>query len=199
MFDPINFSDSSAEFRFDPNSTISLSTLEFSPAEPVPPPPSPSVQAAPAAPMSSPVAPVEDVTLPNVVLPPAEPAPMTERTQAVPVFGSAIAEPETELELVPRETAPATDGDAATDAAPDLPPSRTLAELYERQGFPDEARRIYERLAAEHPDDENLTQRIVSVRDEPSGPGDARARRIRALEAWLARVHANAASGTRPS
>src|SRR5512142_2672428 len=36
MFDPINFSDSSAEFRFDPNATMSLSTLEFSP-EPTPP------------------------------------------------------------------------------------------------------------------------------------------------------------------
>ncbi|HET7451309.1 MAG TPA: tetratricopeptide repeat protein [Thermoanaerobaculia bacterium] len=202
MFDPINFSDSSAEFRFDPNSTISLSTLEFSPAEPAAArtaapeaaPPSASAEAAPAVPSPPPAvsSPAEDVTLPDV-FPFAEPEPVVESTQAIPVFGSGVGEPEPAA----RETAPATDAEGTTDAPPELPPSRTLAELYERQGFRDEARRIYERLAADNPDDESLTRRIAVVREESSAAGDVRIRRVRALEAWLARVHANAASGTR--
>jgi hypothetical protein len=207
MFDPINFSDSSAEFRFDPAATMSLSTLEFSP-EPTPPA---ELQApAPAEPLPStdsgsvfdgpPPDSLAEITLPDVgaAAEAAVAASSTEQTRP----GVAVPEPPLEPEEFSRSTTTAAEErEASIETPPELPPSRTLAELYEKQGFRDEARRIYERLAEEHPEDESLTRRIAVVRgDSAARPAesDPRARRRLALESWLARVKANAAPGGRP-
>ncbi len=217
MFDPINFSDSSAEFRFDPSATLTLSTLEFSPeptppaeleappAEPVPstdfvsgsgatPPASQSPEFAAAPPPGS----LADVTLPDVG------AAAEAASAASPVEASrpgvAAEEPfPSGPGGLSRATTPAEEREAAIETPPELPPSRTLAELYEKQGFREEARRIYERLAEEHPEDESLTRRIAAVRRETPAPLplDPPARRRRALEEWLVRVKANAAPGAR--
>jgi len=214
MFDPINFSDSSAEFRFDPNATRSLSTLEFSP-EPTPPAEleAPSAASPAAAAFDavvserrggepSPEAPswgapssesLADITVPNLIVrgDPAAPAALPE---AHP--GTMVPEPSSEPDSLPREAAPAEARETPMDPVPELPPSRTLAELYEKQGFREEARRIYERLAEDHPEDESLVRRIAAVRGNAAAPPeDPKERRRRALESWLARVKANAASG----
>jgi tetratricopeptide (TPR) repeat protein len=206
MFDPINFSDSSAEFRFDPAATMSLSTLEFSP-EPTPPA---ELQApAPAEPLPSTDSgsvfdgpspdSLADITLPDVgaAAEAAVAASSIEQTRP----GVGVPEPPLEPDEFSRATTAAEEREASIETPPELPPSRTLAELYEKQGFRDEARRIYERLAEEHPEDESLTRRIAVVRgDSAARPAesDPRARRRLALESWLARVKANAAPGGRP-
>jgi tetratricopeptide (TPR) repeat protein len=214
MFDPINFSDSSAEFRFDPAATMTLSTLEFSP-EPSPAPvlDAPAASAPAAAPASSVsdspaggpgeghrFGSIEDVTLPDLIVrggePAADPAP---RSSPETLSGFAADETTTEPEAPIRPTMPAEEREAAQEPAPELPPSRTLAELYERQGFREEARRIYERLAEEHPEDESLTRRIAAVQGDAATtppPSDPRSRRRRTLEDWLDRVKANAAAGS---
>ncbi len=206
MFDPINFSDSSAEFRFDPAATRSLSTLEFSP-EPTPAaelvaPGTASAEAGAAAPVRPAAEPAEpapewappapeslaDITVPDLIVRGAEPdeTPLSSETRpGVPVPDS-FAEPE---ELA-RPTTPAEE----REPPPELPPSRTLAELYEKQGFREEARRIYERLAEEHPGDESLVRRLAAVRGDSAETTDPRSRRRRALEAWLERMKANLAS-----
>ena len=239
MFDPINFSDSSAEFRFDPNATLALSTLEFSPAPeegsgsppeteqtasgakdgPSPAAPAP-VREEPAIPADL-AASLSEITLPDFALPGEqspgpEPPPISGETagtelapsaaaveeRELPPAAEAFSEPEPETEAAPRETAPAEGPESVLSPPPELPPSRTLAELYERQGFRDEASRIYERLAAEHPGDESLTRRIAALHEGPaeppaSPPEDDRERKHRTLEAWLSRVKANAAAGAR--
>jgi len=213
MFDPINFSDSSAEFRFDPAATMTLSTLEFSP-EPSPAPvlDAPSASAPAAAPASSvsggpagepagapPSGSLEDITLPDLIVRGGETAPeAAPRSFPETLPGLAAEETTSEPEAPSRPAAPAEEREASKEPAPELPPSRTLAELYERQGFREEARRIYERLAEEHPEDESLTRRIAAVRGDTATPpaaSDPRGRRRRALEDWLDRVKANAASG----
>jgi len=123
--------------------------------------------------------------------------PLAAPSDEVPA-GDRPAAPEMDREAMTRETSPSEELEPLAPP-PELPPSRTLAELYERQGFREEARRIYERLAADHPDDESLTRRIAAVRGEPSpAPAeDLPARKRRALEAWLARVKGNAEAGDR--
>jgi hypothetical protein len=82
---------------------------------------------------------------------------------------------------------------------PDLPPSRTLAELYERQGFPEEARHIYDRLdAAPDPSSPSEALRFAPQAEAPPGEApDPRARKRRAIESWLSRVKTNASAGAR--
>ena len=100
------------------------------------------------------------------------------------------------------------DGETASPSAiAELPPSRTLAELYERQGFPEEARQIYDRLAVD-PQEAAATDWIpapgpdaASVAEPAAAPieavSDPRERKRRSLEAWLARIRTNAAAGAR--
>jgi hypothetical protein len=82
----------------------------------------------------------------------------------------------------------------------DLPPSRTLAELYERQGFPEEARQIYDRLAVD-PSEEPVPggPSLASEPNEatPLAAPDPRESKRRSLEAWLSRIRANASAGAR--
>jgi tetratricopeptide (TPR) repeat protein len=156
---------------------------------------------------------------------PAEPERMTETFPAAEELESAeeIAAdahaapeelPEEELEAaeaVPEEGFEQAGGrersvgsEAASPAIAELPPSRTLAELYERQGFPEEARQIYDRLAVD-PRESAATDWIpaagtgdVSMAEAPLATiSDPRERKRRSIEAWLARIRTNAAAGAR--
>ena len=88
--------------------------------------------------------------------------------------------------------------DEESTAMPDLPPSRTLAELYERQGFPEEARHIYDRLdAAPDAGVPSQTDRFAPQAEAPAEARDPRSRKRRAIEGWLSRVKTNASAGAR--
>jgi tetratricopeptide (TPR) repeat protein len=50
----------------------------------------------------------------------------------------------------------------------ELPATRTLAELYARQGLHERAAEVYERLSREHPDDAEVRRRLAELRS--SGP-----------------------------
>ena len=100
-----------------------------------------------------------------------------------------------------------TDAEAASPSAiAELPPSRTLAELYERQGFPEEARQIYDRLSVDPPPPATdwipaAGPGAASVTEPAAAPmamaSDPREHRRRVIEAWLARIRTNAAAGAR--
>jgi tetratricopeptide (TPR) repeat protein len=129
---------------------------------------------------------------PEAEVPPAAPAPEVapvalefdpNETVSIPV--SQYAPPEAPISResrfptlpevpIPRETEPEA-----------LPPSKTLADLYYKQGFLDDARKIYERLAVANPLDESVTRRLRVIRR----PGRRKAAK---LEAWLSRIRANA-------
>jgi len=66
-----------------------------------------------------------------------------------------------------------------------LPPSRTLADLYYKQGFLDDARKIYEKLAVANPMDESVTRRLRVI-------GRPSRRKAARLEHWIGRIRANA-------
>jgi tetratricopeptide (TPR) repeat protein len=79
----------------------------------------------------------------------------------------------------------------------EIPPSRTLADLYLEQGYSDDARKMYERLAAANPLDESVNLRLRRLRhgDETPAPAPSisekdriRAAKLAALESWLACV-----------
>jgi len=91
------------------------------------------------------------------------------------------------------------ENEGESSAMPDLPPSRTLAELYERQGFPEEARHIYDRLDAS-PEAGSASRHdpFAPPAEAPAGEAqDPRARKRRAIESWLSRVKTNASAGAR--
>ncbi|MGH9443229.1 MAG: tetratricopeptide repeat protein [Thermoanaerobaculia bacterium] len=91
---------------------------------------------------------------------------------------------------VPREDDRAT-AEAPVAAAPaaraveEIPPSRTLADLYYKQGFIEDARKIYEKLAAVNPMDESVSRKLTVLR-KPSRRKSAR------LENWLAGIQSRA-------
>jgi hypothetical protein len=95
------------------------------------------------------------------------------------------------LTPVPRETAETSEAvRVAPAAAPagEIPPSRTLADLYYTQGFVADARKIYEKLAVANPMDESVTRRLRVLRN-PSRTKAAR------LERWLATIRSHAGAG----
>jgi len=138
----------------------------------------------------------------------------SEPTEEMPVFGAlpaaelagsdeirtADAFPEAE-EMAAADEFPSEPGEGSSEM-PDLPPSRTLAELYERQGFPEEARQIYDRLDAE-PEGGSLSRadRFAPPAEPAEAPPgqamDPRSRKRHAIEAWLSRVKTNASAGAR--
>jgi len=82
---------------------------------------------------------------------------------------------------VARPMTPASDGERNGGEGPEDegPWTRTMAELYVRQGHPDRAVRIYRRLAEEKPDDASITSRLADLErgsvdvdsvDFPAGP-----------------------------
>ena len=203
LFDPMNYADTSGAFELGPSAAQALSTLDFEASEEPPLPiettrPSPAVSEAPPSADAPPAfvgeapaeAPFEAAVPEPAVLDSPPPAEAFDSVRSLEDAASA-----SEGDLESAEEAP---GDAAAALSPaiaDLPPSRTLAELYERQGFPEEARQIYERLAADDPDDPSLIRRLARVSEPaPSPSSDPADRRRRALETWLARVKGNAAS-----
>jgi len=200
MFDPLSDPDSgiSGAFSFepDPNATRSLSTLEFEPAS------EPPVPIETTRPFRIDPASITDVE-PDASGAPEAISPVVsavESSVSVPTVETSAAISEQPRAADAPEAAMASDSDleaAASSSSPaDLPPSRTLAELYENQGFREEARGIYERLVSQNPDDESLVRRLARVGENtpPAAPGDLRARKREILEAWLARVKANAAT-----
>ncbi len=76
----------------------------------------------------------------------------------------------------------------APTPAPEIPPSRTLADLYYTQGFVSDARKIYEKLAVANPMDESVTRRLRVLRN-PARTKSAR------LERWIATIRSRAAAG----
>jgi hypothetical protein len=101
---------------------------------------------------------------------------------------------------------PAEAEEISTSAFAELPPSRTLAELYERQGFPEEARQIYDRLEvdarasaadwvpAAGPGSVSVPQPAAAP---AAAPADPRERTRRAIEDWLVRIRTKAAADAR--
>ena len=216
LFDPLNYADTSGAFELGPSAALTLSTLEFTPSAESDPeaetarplsaiseaPPSAEEEAAAMGEASS-DAPFDDAPpeSPIDASPPSAGELDAGRSPGTGASPSEEADPAVEGDLESAEEAP--EAAATLSPAIDLPPSRTLAELYERQGFPDEARQIYERLAADDPDDPSLMRRLarVSEPDPPSSSDPASSdpvdRKRRALEAWLARVKGNAVSPPR--
>jgi tetratricopeptide (TPR) repeat protein len=235
LFDPMNYADTSGAFELGPNAGLALSTLDFTPTEEadLPIETTRPFEGIPAVPLDPPAAkapfdPAEsdppaavDAAPPEELVRMAETFPAAEELESaeeVPADAPEAAEelPGGELEAaagaVPDEAwEPAVEFPAEPDAPSpsaiaELPPSRTLAELYERQGFPEEARQIYDRLAvdprepaadwvpAAGPD-------AVRVPEPPSAPvtadSDPRERKRRTIEAWLVRIRTNAAAGAR--
>ena len=68
--------------------------------------------------------------------------------------------------------------------------TRTLAEIYARQGHHHEAADIYRRLIAQRPDDQSLRQRLAEIEGTLAVAAnvDARDARIDRLRAILRRV-----------
>ena len=56
------------------------------------------------------------------------------------------------------------------DAPAELPATRTMAELFARQGLTDRAAGVYERLLEERPDDEDLRRRLEQLRGTRAAP-----------------------------
>ena len=80
----------------------------------------------------------------------------------------------------------------AVDASGEIPAARTLAALYEKQGFSEDARRIYDRLG-EEPSAAPEPGAAAESSRAPVLPADPVARKRQVLESWLARVKSRAA------
>ena len=65
----------------------------------------------------------------------------------------------------------AVSGDWSEQEPPELPATRTMAEVFERQGLTDRAIEIYERLLAERPEDQEVASRLQQLRGK--GPAAA--------------------------
>jgi len=138
---------------------------------------------------------------PTADSPPATDAlPMSDELPAMDDIrpGDELPEAE-EAEEVARADELPSETDEESSAMPDLPPSRSLAELYERQGFPEEARHIYDRLdAAADAGALSATDRFAPPAEAPPEEmPDPRSRKRRAIESWLSRVKSNASTGAR--
>jgi tetratricopeptide (TPR) repeat protein len=98
------------------------------------------------------------------------------RAPEVPTAPAAPV-PETPAVLVAAESesAPELDEQEREEPAHELPNTRTLAELYAKQGLHGRAAEVYERLARERPDDLGLRKRLAELRAEGSGASAAAA------------------------
>jgi hypothetical protein len=230
----MNYADTSGAFELGPSSTLALSTLDFTPADVGELPidttrPFEGASIAPLDPTAAEasVEPAESESPAAVdAASPGEPERMMMTPPAAEELESAEEAPsdgpeaggglpgedlEAAAEAAPDEVLesavelPAEPDAVSASAAAELPPSRTLAELYERQGFPEEARQIYDRLATDPR--ESATEWSPAAgpgamsAPEPVAPAaedsDPRDRKRRVIEAWLARVRTNAAAGAR--
>ena len=121
----------------------------------------------------------------------------TEPARHVPAVIAALPSPEPGAE--PRAAAPEpTAVDAGTGAAPLS--SSTLAELYLRQGLPEQAVEVYRQVLSEDPGNERARARLAEIAG-PASPGppaaatdDPRAARRRVLERTIAGLEALLAS-----
>ncbi len=115
------------------------------------------------------------------------------------------------METIPPELAPDAveepwDGAERAEEATDPSLSTlTLAELYEKQGYPEKAIEIYQRILLKEPDNESVRDKIGQLMTgmagaEPEGPSvqdedvqkAIRKRRVETLEGWLRRIREGA-------
>ncbi len=121
----------------------------------------------------------------------------TEPARQVPAVIAALPSPEPRAE--PKAAAPEPPAvDAGTGAAPLS--SSTLAELYLRQGLPEQAVEVYRQVLSEDPGNERARARLAEIAG-PASPGppaaatdDPRAARRRVLERTIAGLEALLAS-----
>jgi tetratricopeptide (TPR) repeat protein len=95
----------------------------------------------------------------DVAAEPAGPAPAAQRAPAAPVGGGAV--PATPAAVTLSDDDGAADTAALSRAEPVV--TETMAELYLRQGHPDEALRVYEALLAKRPGDRRLRARVAGL------------------------------------
>ncbi len=118
----------------------------------------------------------------------------TDRMETLP------SEPSADEDEAPWEEA----APAAEETDPSLS-TMTLAELYEKQGYPDKAIEIYQRILLKEPDNASIRDKIGQLMTgmagaEPEGPAvqdedvrkAVRKRRIETLEGWLRRIREGA-------
>lgn len=102
---------------------------------------------------------------------PELPEPEPEAELPAPAAEPGPAEPETEAAAAQSEPEPAGSDEAPAPGREGTPVyTRTMAELYARQGLKDRAVGIYEHLLEEDPDDEALQARLRELEAE-RGPG----------------------------
>jgi tetratricopeptide (TPR) repeat protein len=95
---------------------------------------------------------------------------------------------------------PVSDEPVASEPPPpeDLINTITMADLYERQGLTDQARRIYENILARDPENHEIRARLERhsrpEAAQQAAAGTPRERKIAALESWLSRVARSEAS-----
>jgi tetratricopeptide (TPR) repeat protein len=132
---------------------------------------------------------------PETVLPPAEPEPESFREE--PLEEAPVAPLSEEVPLSAEELAPRDAGEGAEAGMNTF----TLAELYERQGYPEKAVEIYQRMLLRDPENASVHARIRTlmqrmVGEAPEAPAvhqedvekALRQKRVLALQAWLRRV-----------
>jgi tetratricopeptide (TPR) repeat protein len=112
---------------------------------------------------------VEGLVMEEEFAPPAELRPVEELTpgpEFTPVAESAPAAEHRLPEESPSIEALSPVDASAEDDEPSPPvfATETMAELYERQGFPERALSIYQQLAEHRPDDEALRERIARLK-----------------------------------
>src|SRR5205823_14881312 len=95
----------------------------------------------------------------DVAAEPAGPAPAAQCAPAAPVGGGTV--PATPAAVTLSDDDGAADTAALSRAEPVV--TETMAELYLRQGHPDEALRVYEALLAKRPGDRRLRARVAGL------------------------------------
>jgi tetratricopeptide (TPR) repeat protein len=136
---------------------------------------------------------------PAAAPPESEPEPVAEMAPAevFPEVEEAAASPEPVREPGPEPVPPAPPVEAETPHVPDiteLPVSKTLAELYYAQGYLEDARKMYEKLQENDPNDWTIARRVTDLRQRlaprkpPMTGATGRARSIESLRRWLAAV-----------
>src|SRR5207253_8808399 len=101
----------------------------------------------------------------DVAAEPAGPAPAAQWAPAAPVGGGAV--PATPAAVTLSDDDGAADTAALSRAEPVV--TETMAELYLRQGHPDEALRVYQALLAQRPGDPRLRARVDGLASGESG------------------------------